>query len=54
MLDVEDLHVHTSQLTPDLSEDTNVSTVNHTRPKEFQVGYVGVLAFKVNSLLYFC
>jgi hypothetical protein len=54
ILDGEDLHIHTSKLTPNLGEDTNVSTVYHTRSKELQISHIGVHAFKVDCLLNFC
>jgi hypothetical protein len=50
----KNLHIHASKLAPNLGEDTNVGTVDHTRPKEFQVGHVGVHAFKVDCLLNLC
>ena len=53
-IDAEDLHIHTSKLTPDLSEDANMGTVDHTRPKEFPIGHVGVHSFKVDCLFNLC
>jgi hypothetical protein len=44
-------NVHTSELRPDLGEDTDVEAIEHLRLEELLDGDVGVLPLELNHLL---
>lgn len=43
-------YIHAGQLRPDLSEDTNMSTVDHIRLEQLKIGCIGVLALELDDI----